>query len=70
MNKSRTSLNGRQNFTSMVSRPSCTAVSRSGNIVSSPGNPGGAFSPDAFSSTVCGARGAIYNKGVYRTVYN
>ena len=41
----------------MVRRPSCTAVSRSGNIVSSPGNPGGAFSPDLFSSTVCGAKG-------------
>ena len=39
----------------MVSRPSCTAVSRSGNMVSRPGNPGGAFSPDLFSSTVCGA---------------
>ena len=41
--------------TSMVSRPSWTAVNRSGNIVSRPGNPGGAFSPDFFSSTVCGA---------------
>lgn len=40
--------------TSILSLPSCTAVSKSGNIVSKPGNPGGGLSVD-FSCTVCGA---------------
>lgn len=38
----------------MVSRPSCTAVSRSGSMVSSPGKPGGGLS-EFFSARVCGA---------------
>ena len=41
-------------ITSIVSRPSWTALSNRGNIVSRPGKPGGGFS-EAFSSTVCGA---------------
>ncbi|TGZ57943.1 hypothetical protein DBV15_07570 [Temnothorax longispinosus] len=32
--------------TSIVSLPSCTAFSKSGNMVSKPGNPGGGFSED------------------------
>lgn len=40
--------------TSIVSLPSCTALSNRGRIVSNPGNPGGGFVDD-FSCTVCGA---------------
>ena len=53
--------------TSIVSLPSCTAVSRRGRIVSRPGKPGGAFSP-VFSSTVCGAETDITH-GMYYTGY-
>ena len=45
--------------TSSVSRPSETAVSNKGNIVSNPGKPGGGFEL-FFSSTVCGA--VIYSE--------
>ena len=41
-------------LTSIVSLPSWTAVSNNGNMVSSPGNPGGAFS-ESFSETEWGA---------------
>ena len=40
--------------TSRVSLSWLTAVSNSGSIVSSPGNPGGGLAP-SFSATVCGA---------------
>ena len=41
-------------MSSIVRRPSLTAVSSRGSIVSSPGNPGGGAS-ESFSDTACGA---------------
>lgn len=42
-------------MSSIVRRPSLTAVSNSGSIVSNPGNPGGGAS-ESFSDTACGAK--------------
>ena len=58
-------------LTSRVSLPSFTAVNSNGNIVSSPGNPAGAFS-FAFSSSVCGAITVSGCRGVQHleTIYH